>query len=284
MQLMIDIATETPAALRITANFLIEHAVLRELMESGEGMPPPPPAGDTRAAAPSAPPAPPVPLHAAPPPPVVHSSAPDLPPPPPLPPVPPAPIATAPAGITANLPLAPVPVGADEFDASGVPFDGRIHQKAKSKKKDGTWKIRKGLDAAIVEAVMRELSPRVRGAGTAPPPPSVDTPDTAGASAPVPLPPPPPPPAHTASLAPPPPPPQEPYPYNDAAQTQSPPLDPFRALVAKITKARAAQLITGEEVNQSVTAAGCPSLNLLNNMPHLIPAVEASIDAILATR
>lgn len=280
MQLMIDIAAEAPSALRLAAQFLIDHAALREATESGTGAPPELTA--TRSAMPAPPPVPP---HAAPPPPVMHT---DLPPPPPLPfapPPPPVNSATAPAGSTApeNSALVSAASVADEFDASGVPFDIRIHQKTRNKKKDGTWKIRKGLDDAIVESVMRELAPRIR-IGSQP----TVTPAPAGASAPVslpPIPPPPgpafvpPPPPDTAAFAPPPP----PATAGASSETQAAP-DPFRTLVLKITKARAANRLTPEEVVQSVTGCGCPSLQLLNNMPHLIPAVDAAIDSILAVR
>lgn len=281
-QLMIDISTETPATLRLAAQFLLDHAALREAIESGAGMPPSP------AQAASVPAAPPVPPHAAPPSPVLHA---DFPPPPPLPfaPPPPAP-AVAPA-----LPLATMngtdtsnSSGIEEFDASGVPFDIRIHQKSHAKKKDGTWKIRKGLDPAIIEGVMRELAPRVR-IGSQP----TITPAPAGASAPVSLPPIPPPPGPAFVPPPPPPPaggeggthglPPPPATAGTSSETQAPP-DPFRTLVLKITKARAANRLTPEEVIQCVTGAGAPSLQLLNNMPHLIPSVDAAIDSILAVR
>lgn len=330
MQLMIDILAETPAALRLASQFLHEHALLREAMEDGAGLPPGNVPTGTRPEVPAAPlatsapssiataanvPAPP-PLSLVPPPPPpiaptagypssVAPPAPTTAPPASMPSVPSVmtPAMSVPPSPSTAAPASPgasgAPAAADEYDTSGVPWDGRIHQKGKSVKKDGTWKLQKNIDQAIVTAVMAELSTRIRHPGsvapTAPSVPPVSTAPVPGASpAPVSLPPVPPPPiagtpavaqniAAQTPLAPPP-------PIPAANQVPPPPIaeaqdaDPFRKLVAKITAHRAAQAITPQEVTQCVTAAGAPSLQLLNNMPHLIPAVEANIDALLATR
>lgn len=339
MQLMIDILAETPAALRLAATFLNDHAALRDAMEgAGQTARASVPAGtfqDNGTAnvytPPAAPEAPPAPL--------------DIPPPPPpanvLPFVPPAPVApmtspsltptapiTAPAAVAATVPAVsgapltaaanPVAPVADEYDSSGVPFDARIHQKKRGKKKDGTWKLQKGIDDAIVAGVMKELAPRVRhpGAASLPtqeavaaaaqvPPASLfgQTPLPAGAStAPVslpatgalPLPPVPPAPTNPAAVVPaqnvagsvpvPPPPAPGAIPAPPPPAVEQPTVDPFRALVNKITQARKDGKMSAEEVTQCVVSAGAPSLQLLNAMPQLIPTVEASIDAILALR
>jgi len=303
VQLAIDILAETPAALRLAANFLLDHALQREEAERGAAAPPPPMPPDLAAHIVPPPPAPPPP---------VDNVLPFVPPAPP----PPVDTATVPAGSTvtpnsapAAVPPAPPaqPPVADEYDASGVPWDARIHQKGKSVKKDKTWKLQKGIDQKIVEAVMRELAPRIRSTGSS----AASTPSTVGASAPVTLPgapahpgatgapayppgagaavpPPPPPPGNLAPIPPPPPTSGVQAPEAQAPITtpgaEGPGVDPFRALVTKITKARAAGKITPEEVTQSVISAGCPSLQLLNNMAHLIPTVDATIDAILAMR
>lgn len=275
MQLMIDLLAESSVALRVAARFLEEHAQLREISEA-EALQTPGNYGEE-----TAPP---------PPPPIQDHATAQVPPPPPPPPAvspiaPPAPpAATAPAFVPPAVPaaeIAPPPPtipaagpASNLFDKSGVPFDERIHQKSQKQKADGTWKIKKGLDPSIVEAVMRELAPRIRpnGAGAvapvslpqAPPPPPI--PAQAG----IPFPPPPPLPAEVQAQAPPP--------------GQALPLDPYRAFVKKITDARAQNRLTADEIIQAVTASGAPSLQLLNNMPHLLPAVEGYIDAILVTR
>lgn len=320
MQLMVDINVETPASLRLCAQFLLDSAALRESMEK------------TPATAPLAPPAPaftpvvPVvpsagdfdpndlaraqqemntpgnrdprdnPLRG-------HSDA--------TPFVPPAPSAPAvpPVSNISIFPTLPSNTnGLDEFDSSGVPFDSRIHQKNKNKKKDGSWKLQKNIAEAVVSAVMQELAPRIRApmpasathAPAAPPAPIAPsvpnpadlfghTPLPAGAIAPVS---PPAPPAPQASAAPQtqtaPQAPQAPgaQTQNQAqGQNQSPtPLDSFRALVRKITAARSENLISQDEVNQCVASVGAPTLHLLGSMPHLVPHVEAVIDALLMSR
>lgn len=44
-----------------------------------------------------------------------------------------------------------------ELDASGLPWDERIHASTKTKKADGTWTARRGVDKATSQAVEAEL-------------------------------------------------------------------------------------------------------------------------------
>jgi hypothetical protein len=306
VQLAIDISTETPQALRLAAQFLLDHAALREAMEAGGQELPPVPARPSTSHASAQ-----VPLPPPPPPPVAHNV--------PLPPVPSVPFppasspdssppAASPSASTSisddeALPPGASPVDKDgrpligQFDKSGVPYDARIHQPKGGKKQDGTWKLRKRIDPAIVTAVMKELSARIQLPGTpatvgaSPAPVSLPAGATDSGSAAAPgftPPPPPPPPVFTeAGIAPPPPPPPA------AAQAQAPVstpgaegqgVDPYRALVTKIVKARNDNRIAAEEVTQIVTALGVPSLQALNATPHHIATVDSQIDAILATR
>jgi hypothetical protein len=314
VQLMIDILAETPAALRLAAEFLTSHAALREMSEVPTGTQPAPfvPAAATPAAAlaptavaavaPTAPPAPAAPSNVLPfVPPVPVAPAAMVPAAPPAPGTSNAPSAVIPdTSASPTAPPAPIsnvatvspgasaaPPAAEEYDDHGVPYDGRIHQKGKSKKKDGSWKLQKGIADAVVSAVMQELASRIRKVQAAPPAPAppapapdADTPVSVGASAPVTLPPVPP--IPQAPLAP-------PAPGQIAAppapvETVAPALDPYRALIRKVTEARTAKRCTAEEVTQCAASAGVPSLQALNAMPHLIPTVEAHIDALLATR
>lgn len=294
MQLMIDTLVETPDALDLASRFLAQHAALRRLMEGGAGLPPsedvPTGTQPEQAAVPLAPAAPPAPPEVPAAPTLAEAQVPA--PPAPPPPVPSVPVLTLvpPIAPAATLPPSVPTAGpaVDEFDNSGVPYDGRIHQKAKSKKKDGTWKLQKGIDSTIVESIMKELTPRIRNVTVPPalhdPQDSAralmfgQTPLPAGASAPVTLPPVPPPPAQTTQT--PAAPPAPPAPQAPGAQEVS----PYRALVAKITTAKAAGKITAQEVTGLITGAGVPSIQLLNAMPHKIPEVEAAFDALLLTR
>lgn len=333
MQLAIDINNETPQALRLAAQFLIDHAALREAMEgAGQEMPtarppapPAPPASPVDHATAVVPPTPP------PPPPVSHAHVPPAPAASPAAelmrviasntefpflPAPPAapPAATGPASASsaapdaANAPPAPntPPAGTalsaeqlalvGQVDKSGVPYDARIHQRKGNKKKDGTWKLQKGIDPAIVAAVMQELSGRIQRAPSTPAPVGASAPvslqggateSAPQAPAPGAVPPPPPPAVYDPNAAAVPPAPPAAPPVQAPISTpgaQGQGVDPYRSLVTKIVKARELNRITADEVTQCVAAQGVPSLQALNAAPHLIAAVEAAIDAILATR
>jgi len=310
VQLMIDTLAETPDALDLAARFFAEHAALRRAMEAGAGLPNVPTGTSADAlvrragldpsgpSAPFVPPAPPSPGETV----TVLGENGNVVAQTPPPPAPPSPM-SAPAAVTPATPAPPSPSSAapvspgasvappvaDEYDRAGVPWDVRIHQDGKSQKKDGTWKLRKKIDPALVESVMRELAPRVRkptapSAPEAPPAPSQVSLPPDGAVAPPPPPPVPQAPAGETVAAPPPPPPPAIVPPAPGGEAQGQTVDPFRALVAKITKARAEKKLSPEEVTAAVTGAGVASLQLLNAMPHKVAEVEANIDAILVTR
>lgn len=69
--------------------------------------------------------------------------------------VPPMPTATT---LTADDNEDGAPAGdAPDVDADGLPWDERIHSGNHGLNKDGTWRKRKGVDAAIVQTVTAEL-------------------------------------------------------------------------------------------------------------------------------
>lgn len=291
MQLMIDLLAESPATIRLAANFLAQHADLLEAAaapQTSELIPPRP--------------------------------VPQVPQAPMMPTMPQAPTAPQASVVpqAPQIPQAPVEL---RYDSAGMPWDERIHNKAATKKKDGTYKLKKNLDPQILETVTRELqaSGMIRGIGP------TSTPVTVGASAPVSLPDVPPPPvqAQTQNVVPFPPfPGQGQTPGQAQAQTPGqgqtqaqgsdqaqapvslspampvppasnvgvsntanagvvPPSSDFRSLIAKITKARQENKLSAEQVNACVAQAGAPSLQLLASMPHLIGEVDSQIDAIL---
>jgi len=174
-----------------------------------------------------------------------------------------------------------------------------------SKKQDGTWKLQKGIDVALVTAVTQELHARMINSTAAGPPQHASAPPAPtnvsippppplppGAQIPVPLPPPgatPPPPVYDAAgnlSAPVPVPQSVDVGVRDAAQPGmvQPVGSPFRDLIAKITAARNAGKLTADEVTSLVMQAGAPSLQLLGSMSHLVPVVDSYIDAVLITR
>jgi len=85
------------------------------------------------------------------------------------PPAPPT--VDAPASVTDGQPLDPASVGG-ELDANGRAWDGRIHTEAKTKLKSGAWKLRRGVDKALV-AQIEAGQPQL--ADTSPAPPATDT-------------------------------------------------------------------------------------------------------------
>jgi hypothetical protein len=305
MQLMIDTLQESPAQLRLAAKFLADHAALVEAMTAGSTELVRAPAAPTPA--PAAPVlAPVVPLVQP-----VATVTPIVPTAPPAPPVNPVASISSDTASPATT-IAAVSNVVDEYDSAGMPWDARIHQKTKATKKDGTFKIQKGIDGAIVIAVTQELinAGRMRAAQPA-------APVAVGAAAPVTLPPPPPAPqgesqtynqayeyqgqtvsgqveaqAQTQSQTAPPPPPVNlpgvpavhvpPAPSVGVPDVNQPgvlpPVD-FRSLMNKIMAAKNAGKITAEQVLQYVQQAGAPSLQMLGSMAHLVPVVDASIDA-----
>lgn len=76
----------------------------------------------------------------------------------PIPPMPTAPT----GGDEGDEDNAPANVNAPAIDASGLPWDERIHAKTKALTADGKWRKRRGVDDATVAAVEAEL----RGAAT----------------------------------------------------------------------------------------------------------------------
>lgn len=86
---------------------------------------------------------------------------------------PPEPTAEA-AGTPVNEP--PAAPEATEVDKNGLPWDHRIHASTKTKKADGTWKNKRGVDPAVLQQVTAEL----KGAMSAPPAPETTTPPPAG--------------------------------------------------------------------------------------------------------
>ena len=247
------------------------------------GIVPPPPSTAATAIVSNIPPPPPVPVNnddgedtPAAPSNVVNFPTLPAPPPPPSLVTTAAPLPSIVGPDLAKLAAAVTGAASAEVDKSGMPWDARIHQKSKNKKKDGNWKLIKGIDPTIVQAVTAELAV------------------SRGAVAPVSLPPlvqP-----RTNSMSVPPVPPAIPAAASGVPAPPAPPAVPippvasagavgginFRELIDKITAATRAGTITPQKVNEICMATGAPSLMQLNSMPDLIPDVNSRIDAFLA--
>jgi hypothetical protein len=175
--------------------------------------------------------------------------------------------------------VASAPPVATEFDSAGMQYDDRIHQKAKGKKKDGTWKLIKGVDTALVQSVTAELAARKASSVSLPPSGnSVPVPPVSGAVPPAPN-------GVSAPTA------------NGGSSVPVPPApavggvgaSPYRALIDKITELTKASKIAPAKVMEVCQSHGAPSLMALSGMQEaksprdpgltVIQAVDRDIDA-----
>jgi hypothetical protein len=181
-----------------------------------------------------------------------------------------------------------------------MPWDARIHQKAKSKKKDGTWKLQKGIDMNLVQSVTAELAkaklvaaaPNAAIAAALAATPTVSAPvppPPAAVTAAVPLPPS----GNTLPLLPqsngaadngvPVPPPPASVPVPPVAAVGGVP-SPSEVIVKRCVDATVAKKLTPVEVRDLLLRHGCPGLQMLSQMPDLVPAISAELDIILAAK
>lgn len=191
-----------------------------------------------------------------------------------IPPAPPAPTPAAIPGAAVNLlptppaPTAPpapnAPALSNETDASGMPWDARIHSGGKAVIADGTWKKKRGVSAQLVaqvEAELRAVSPSAPAPAEVPPPPPA-TPAVPQAAN---VPPPPPAPAAATVAVPPP-------PVSTAPSTAGNDL-------VTLSQAVATGQITHDEVLQQCALYGHAHLGGLASMPDALAAVVATFRA-----
>lgn len=166
-----------------------------------------------------------------------------------------------------------VPAAGVALDVQGLPWDARIHASTKTKVANGEWKKKKGLDPAVIATVVAELRavmglPAVAASALTPGIPST--------------------PAALAAAAPPPP---APVPVPPVAAVPVPPPAPptgaittFAGLMSYIS----AQVVAGKwshpETLTACQASGVTALPLLASRPDLIPAVAATIQAMIAAK
>lgn len=133
-----------------------------------------------------------------------------------------------------------------ELDSAGLPWDARIHSRAKTKIANGTWKFARGIATGLIDSVTAELKSVM-----AIPAPSVPMPPKN-----VPVPP--------------------------ELDPMIPPSETFQTLIGKITAGMAAKKITQVQVLAVLNAVGIPTMPLIPTRPDLIPSIGAQIDAIIA--
>lgn len=198
----------------------------------------------------------------------------------------PLPLAAAPVAATPLPPspaLSPVVQSGVDTDADGLPWDNRIHSTPASKKKDGKWRGKRGLDDATRDAVTAQLKQVMAAPApiASPVPPPMFEESAAG----VPLPPPSEPPVDAATAfgaagatpvpSAPPAPPAPPPPAPPAPPAEAAPVNDFAGLMRKITGLQSAGLLTVEGTTQIAVSLGITGVRDLMSRPDLIPSFDA---------
>jgi hypothetical protein len=187
-------------------------------------------------------------------------------PPPPIAPV--VPPVTSPeptnvfaqAAATSVVPATPVappiaaPAPSGNVDAKGLPWDGRIHASSKARVADGSWRMKRGVDDALVATVTAGLraalgAPAAPGAGALA---AMPWPFATSAADVQPLPVPPPPPANA-----------------------------YASLMAQVSQRIAAGGITVQQVTDACVALGVPSVAELATREDLVPFVAQALGVTL---
>jgi hypothetical protein len=142
----------------------------------------------------------------------------------------------------------------NELDASGLPWDARLHSRTKSKTTDGLWRRQRGLSPSKANKLELEIRASVTDAQKI----------AHEESKPIAAPPPPP---FTHVQAPPPPP---------AAPTE----DKYIALVKKITIAVETEKLSYEKVKDILMQFGIADLAALKNVPHLYAVIDQQVSEV----
>lgn len=163
----------------------------------------------------------------------------------PPPPAPPAPITTTPGPVSSGAVVASV-----ELDSKGLPWDARIHAGSKALVKDGSWRMKKELDPALVASVEAELRAALGNSAPA----------TVHTVPPAPLP------AVPVGAA---------LPITTASPTAAPAT--FEQLMPRITAAVTTGVMPPTAVSAACAAHGLPSVVALQQSPQFVPLVWATL-------
>jgi len=143
-----------------------------------------------------------------------------------------------------DVPPPPPPATTGEVDSEGMPWDGRIHTSAHTKVANGTWKLARGVDKELVEAIKAEHL----GNATSVIMTNVNTAEQ---------------PVEPITNVPPPPPPSA----DESAR------DPVRVFMSDIAKAGRMP----SEINVALQKHGVQTLQLIRNFPEKIPAIRLEL-------
>ena len=166
--------------------------------------------------------------------------------------------------------VVPPPPGV-ELDTEGLPHDLRIHSPEKTKNKDGTWRVRRKTDPALLAAVKAELksvmaAPAGNATAVVPPPPSdavqLDPAAAFGGNASVPV-------APSAAI----PITTEPPAANGATPSED--LAEFARVMRTVVAKQKAGVLTTEATAQIAASLGLTGVKDLSKRPDLIAAFEA---------
>lgn len=182
---------------------------------------------------------------------------------------------TPPPAAPAAPPTAP-PAASGERDSKGMPWDGRIHSSSKAKVADGSWRYKRGVDAAVIAPIEAEIratlaAPAVAVGGAAPafgahpfqqPAPVVAPP----VASPVPAAP-----VAAAPVAPPPP-----------AAPVAVPVAPatamtYEALMASLPPKIVSGELTASQMQEACEQYGVASIAALAQRPDLVPFIAAAL-------
>jgi hypothetical protein len=163
------------------------------------------------------------------------------------------------------------PAGTVELDATGLPWDARIHSRTKSKTNAGNWTAKRGVDPSTVTKVEGEL----RQVMAAPSPVVATSPVAGPAIYPA---------TSVEGVI------NVPLPGTQGTGGGAASVDPtagrqaFIGLVGRTSAAMNGGKITQGEVTQICAAAGVAALPLLANRLDLVGHIAQQIDALIASR
>lgn len=166
-------------------------------------------------------------------------------------------VLSAALGRTANL----------NFDVNGLPWDQRIHSSQRTFNADGTWRMKRGIEKALVTSVEAEL----RQLMSIPSPLAQTVPTTSPVSTVAQTPPPPPPPSNEPVILPP----------ADAA-TLAANQKAYLDLMTKVSSALSQGRINQDQLKKLCDGVGLPNFMSLGVRLDLVAQITPLIDALLA--